>query len=208
MITVVSVVRSHPFVPVLEGRVDMWWLAIAGAVPGQMLLCCASKWVTERVWIQTKPPSGNRKGVTVPADRSSHAVDCSPASGCGGTTGVREEEEGSAVCGLGMEWPAGVGMSQTSSAAEASLSSSWATTACFIWKHLVKENKLYFRDGFSTVESHRRPFVSTYVCVLWSRSAPDGREHRALSCLGKMPLQGSQVLSACKKPAGGSRRNL
>lgn len=117
--------------------------------------------------------------------------DCSPASGCGGTTGVREEEEGSAVCGLGMEWPAGVGMSQTSSAAEASLSSSWATTACFIWKHLVKENKLYFRDGFSTVESHRRPFVSTYVCVLWSRSAPDGREHRALSCLGKMPLQGS-----------------
>lgn len=92
--------------------------------------------------------------------------DCSPASSCGGTAGVWEEEEGSAVCGLGMEWPAGVGMSQTSSAAEASLSSSWATTACFTWKHLVKEKKLYLRDGFSTVESHRWPFVSTYVCVL------------------------------------------
>lgn len=53
--------------------------------------------------------------------------DCSPASSCGGTSGVQEEEERSAVCELGMEWPAGVEISQTSSAAEASLSSSWAT---------------------------------------------------------------------------------
>lgn len=45
--------------------------------------------------------------------------DCSPASGRGGTTGVQEEEEWSSVCGLGMAGPAGVGMSQTGSAAEA-----------------------------------------------------------------------------------------
>lgn len=41
--------------------------------------------------------------------------DCSPASSCGGTTGVWEEKEWPAVCGLGMEGPAGVGVSQTSS---------------------------------------------------------------------------------------------
>lgn len=39
--------------------------------------------------------------------------DCSPASSCGGTTGVWEEKEWPAVCGLGMEGPAGVGVSQT-----------------------------------------------------------------------------------------------
>lgn len=63
--------------------------------------------------------------------------DCSPASGCGGTTGVWEEEEWSAVCGLGMEGPAGVGISQTSSDAEASLSSSRGIMVCFTWKSLV-----------------------------------------------------------------------
>lgn len=63
--------------------------------------------------------------------------DCSPASGRGGMTGVQEEEEWSSVCGLGMAGPAGVGMSQTGSAAEAPLSSSRVGMVCFTWKHLV-----------------------------------------------------------------------
>lgn len=70
---------------------------------------------------------------TIPAMQ----FDCSPASGCGSMTGVWEEEEWSAVCGLGMAGPAGVGISQTGSAAEATLSSSRAGMVCFTWKHLV-----------------------------------------------------------------------
>lgn len=92
--------------------------------------------------------------------------DCSPASDCGGTTGVWEEEKWSAECGLGMEGPAGVGISQTSSAAEANLSSSRALTVRFTWKGLVWENKLYLEDDFSILESPCRRFGSTCVCVL------------------------------------------
>jgi len=146
-VSVVSAGRSHPFVTALpEGRPGCWWVAVAGTVSAQrfVALCGLLKASGFGLVLQM----GIGREFLLVRIVSSIQFDCSPASGCEGTTGVGESEGGLALCGLWMEQPAGVEISQARSAAEASLLSSRGTLLSFTRKHLVQENKLCLSGDF------------------------------------------------------------